>query len=318
METFRVLSAAAFTLDLNSADLPNYANAEQGAAPLESIVDLSSLVSEAQVSIEIAWSEWLGRLFVAKYSVAINGIHFATLICDDQRGGEVEIETLATRHPIVLSDVAANGEDQNPSLLDALSDQTATSSDPDKPRIGVRGQADALPSWGSILDLQLRTLDAPPTPSQQRLFEEREQYEQKLLQYEIDRGIQQRTLQILSQLIVGPGEAFAESLRQFRYVGPLRRTPPRNFMAPRFPDASRWANGLAAWDRLSFDAELIELINSWLADEDRLDAGFYLKLRTLRLLDEESALFGMLASGRAFDELEDIGAEFAVCRPEGS
>ncbi len=298
-----------FTLDLTTTDLRSYAPPPHPVAIEDRQIDLSADVVKACVSIDVAWSEWLKRPLVSRYSVELNDMHFASLICDDSRGGAVEIDTLAVKHPLVLTGSEVDGEEGSPSYLDAVADLLPTPQSLETPNIGVLEQPDALPEWGLLLKLQLRDLEPPRMPEPRGYLEEKERYEQKSLEYENDYRAQQRTLQLLSQLIVGPGEVLAESLKQLRYVGPLRRTPPRNFLAPRFPDGSRWANGLAAWDRLSFDTELVERVNNWLSDDERLDAGCYLKLRTLRQLDEESELFGMLASGRAFDELDDIGME---------
>jgi hypothetical protein len=54
----------------------------------------------------------------------------------------------------------------------------------------------------------------------------------------------------LTELIVRPGELVRDELRKFRYLGPLREMPPRNYEPPRHPHASSWAKGLAAWDTL--------------------------------------------------------------------
>ena len=58
-------------------------------------------------------------------------------------------------------------------------------------------------------------------------------------------------------MIVGPGDMLRDALRSFRYLGPLRQMPPRNYQPPRHPDGSRWANGLAAWDALSREDERV-------------------------------------------------------------
>jgi hypothetical protein len=68
-----------------------------------------------------------------------------------------------------------------------------------------------------------------------------------------------------------------DELRSMLYVGPLRTIPPRNY-SPQITFAdSRWADGLAAWDRASFaDEAIIEEVNKWLG-EKCLDTGYALK-----------------------------------------
>jgi AAA ATPase domain/AAA domain, putative AbiEii toxin, Type IV TA system len=57
--------------------------------------------------------------------------------------------------------------------------------------------------------------------------------------------------ELLSQLIVRPGELALSVLREMRYLGPLREAPPRNGLPPKSRDLSRWSSGLGAWDALS-------------------------------------------------------------------
>jgi hypothetical protein len=72
----------------------------------------------------------------------------------------------------------------------------------------------------------------------------------------------------ISRIIVGPGEQLRNELGRFRYLGPLRELPPRNYTAPRFPEESRWPEGLAAWDALhQSDAWMAESASASHANE---------------------------------------------------
>ena len=67
-------------------------------------------------------------------------------------------------------------------------------------------------------------------------------------------------------------------MENFKYLGPLREIPSRTFEVLRSPDAARWATGLSAWDRLaSGDKELIDSVNEWLFNEERLNSGYALQ-----------------------------------------
>src|SRR5262249_6747706 len=83
---------------------------------------------------------------------------------------------------------------------------------------------------------------------------------------------------LLNELILGPARIVRNCLRQMIYIGPLREIPSRNYLPQVSPDEGRWAHGLAAWDLLysSKSAELMQGVNSWLADETRLNAGYRL------------------------------------------
>ena len=114
---------------------------------------------------------------------------------------------------------------------------------------------------------------------------------------------------LLTQLIVGPTERLREALTSFRYLGPLREPPPRNYEPPRSPDPSRWPSGLAAWDLLSRDAKLVEEASIWLSDEKRLDAGYGLRLFEYKELPIESPAFVRIGSTPDIDDLDMLKEE---------
>lgn len=87
----------------------------------------------------------------------------------------------------------------------------------------------------------------------------------------------------LSRILTLPLESLRGCLRTFRYLGPLRKIPPRSFRTPRVRDGSRWADGQAAWDELaSGDEQLIESVNHWLARDDRLNTGYRIAYRRFK------------------------------------
>ena len=117
-------------------------------------------------------------------------------------------------------------------------------------------------------------------------------------------------MNVLSQVFVGMAEVMRDELQRFCYVGPLRQKPPREYAPPRFPDPSRWATGLGAWDALytGENAFLLE-VNFWLFREECLNTGYQIWAKECLLLDPEGALYGDLVSYRAFDEIEDLAQE---------
>lgn len=71
-----------------------------------------------------------------------------------------------------------------------------------------------------------------------------------------------------------------DELKSMLYVGPLRTIPPRNYSPLMSPPASRWSDGLAAWDKASYsNDEKIVLINQWLG-KARLDTGYKLTAKS--------------------------------------
>lgn len=97
-------------------------------------------------------------------------------------------------------------------------------------------------------------------------------------------GAERFVNQLLARLVVGPGQVLRDVLSQFRYVGPIRQIPPTDHSPPRFPEPSRWASGLAAWDLLTDPrrGDLISEVSAWLWNEDRLNTGHQLVGKRVR------------------------------------
>ena len=97
---------------------------------------------------------------------------------------------------------------------------------------------------------------------------------------------------LLTRLIVLPGRILQKKLAEFRFLGPLRHTVPRNYAAPRTPESSRWAGGLGAWDALIDGSdELIAQVSNWLSDPDKLASGYGIRRRKLISLESSDPVF---------------------------
>ncbi len=132
--------------------------------------------------------------------------------------------------------------------------------------VRIVGTDDALPTWGRRL-----LLDFSEIPI------EHEELSEEELASARDRSLE-FVEQLLTRLVTGPGELLRELLVGFRYVGPMRDIPPTDHSPPRFPEPSRWASGLAAWDLLADTkrSDLIAEVSAWLWNEDRLNTGHQL------------------------------------------
>ncbi|MDY0170399.1 MAG: AAA family ATPase [Thermoguttaceae bacterium] len=130
-----------------------------------------------------------------------------------------------------------------------------------------------------------------------------------------DRADEVRFLeQLLSRLIVGPGRFLRDQLAGFRYVGPIRAIPPPDHVPPRYPDDSRWASGLAAWDLFMAPGSegVAEGVSEWLWDDDRLGTGCRLVVKRGREIErylQERMLRAEWEEGEPSDLLKDILAE---------
>ncbi|WP_313569626.1 AAA family ATPase [Comamonas terrigena] len=79
----------------------------------------------------------------------------------------------------------------------------------------------------------------------------------------------------LSWLTVGPALLLRDQLRQMRYIGPLRRIPPRGFEVSLTKSDSAWADGMAAWETLvTGSQDLVERVSDWMQSPTKLGTGY--------------------------------------------
>lgn len=79
----------------------------------------------------------------------------------------------------------------------------------------------------------------------------------------------------LSWLTVGPALLLRDQLRQMRYIGPLRRIPPRGFEVSLTKSDSAWSDGMAAWETLVTGSQnLVERVSEWMQSPARLGTGY--------------------------------------------
>lgn len=234
-------------------------------------------INTCWIELEVKWSHLLGRPLLSSYATGFNDIHFATITCADD-GKRVRISYINPDHRLKRDDdfdviwdyyndvvnekIVGSGTDLN--LL--LTNPTV------------------LPKWNRPLSIAEECFVEPPSDGPyQSLIQALEGY--------------------LSQLLVGPREVLTDALKKSRYIGPIRKTPPRDFMAVRSEDESRWASGLAAWDILyKSTASFVDDVSAWLSREDRLNAGYSLKMSRFKKLDMDGPLYRILASGEYLDE----------------
>lgn len=249
-------------------------------------------VRTASVAVTIEWSTLEQKPVVAKYAVDLNGELIGQL--EYQPGRKVvQLTELNWMHPIFSDLPDQSPEDlQHPLFSQYL---RAFGRDPyDTPyevQISLEGMDDALPVWDKALPLVVRPPKEPDVAE--------------------EHAIEEFTA-CITQLIAGPGQLLRDMLRDFRYLGPLREKPDRRYQPPRFPDPSRWAGGIGAWDVLhTATPQLLDRINAWLSGEDTLDTGYVVRRKRFKELDVEGPLMLQLNSERVFDDVDDLRAELA-------
>ncbi|TYQ14108.1 UNVERIFIED_ORG: putative AbiEii toxin of type IV toxin-antitoxin system [Zoogloea ramigera] len=90
----------------------------------------------------------------------------------------------------------------------------------------------------------------------------------------------------LSWLTVGPALLLRDQLRQMRYIGPMRRIPPRGFEVSLTKSDSAWSDGMAGWETLTTcSKDLVERVSDWMQSYDKLGTGYAVERKTYQEFD---------------------------------
>lgn len=272
-----------FELDLSKVDLPTYVVPNPWLAPEQyAMPDVSAQVQNAAVSVEISWHPYRHKAFVSRYAIELNGRLLGAIRFSTSRRG-VTLEELDYLHPLLPPDGLA---DELASMFQVGAGVV------DFTRWVITDQSDAMPEWGKPLELTSFVANDFLQRSSSDTDEK------------MARGVES-TIAIMSRLLVGPGELLRDALKEFRYLGPLRQVPPRDYRPPRLPEPARWANGMAGWDLLHRRPRLVARISQLLADKQRLNLGYTLELVEFRALENRDRLLVAMQTN-ALDDLEDV------------
>jgi len=90
----------------------------------------------------------------------------------------------------------------------------------------------------------------------------------------------------LSWLTIGPAMLLRDELRRLRYLGPLRRIPPRGFEVSLTKSEAAWSDGMAAWEALMTGPQsLVDVCSEWMSAANKLGTGYSLSCRQLQEFD---------------------------------
>ncbi len=90
----------------------------------------------------------------------------------------------------------------------------------------------------------------------------------------------------LSWLTVGPALLLRDQLRQMRYIGPMRRIPPRGFEVSLTKSDSAWSDGMAGWETLTTcSQDLVERVSDWMRSRDKLGTGYAVERKAYQEFD---------------------------------
>lgn len=90
----------------------------------------------------------------------------------------------------------------------------------------------------------------------------------------------------LSWLTVGPAVLLRDELRKLRYIGPLRRVPPRGFDVALTKSESAWSDGMAGRESLlKGSKQLLDDCSDWMGNPEKLRTGYTLERHTVQEYD---------------------------------
>ena len=279
------------------------------------------------VEIVIANSLQEGRPFVRYLRVFFDNVLFAEVAAEANLRG-VTISQLNFDHPNLLTfgdfrigDHSSESDTDSPvTEVQELREQQSVLrriARASRPALGgdifqLSGTPDALPSLDEPIRLVMEQteIEPPPFNASEKQLEEHKKAKNRLRSRE---RLVTELCKVLSRLILGPCLLLRRELSDFRYLGPLRDTPSRNYEPPRFPDPSRWSSGLGAWDSLHTGPdELVDAVGQWLGDESHLNAGCTLERRSYLELDAADPVVRKLLNRQAFDDIdEDEGLDLS-------
>ena len=93
---------------------------------------------------------------------------------------------------------------------------------------------------------------------------------------------------INSELLPLLPEIALKELRDIRYLGPMRKIPPRDYHPQKTSDESLWAEGLEAWNTLGRDPQLVKKYNRYMRDVLKL--GYSISRQEIISLDRDGEI----------------------------
>ncbi len=264
-----------------------------------------AVVQHVALDVEIGWSEFERAPYISRLGIALDNLPFAAIVSPPQTG-RAQLTDFNFAHPLLLPIVIPDGEQGEsfnaiaPSsplenevwslAREAVLDRSMADTPDDQIRIAVATTKGAFPDINRALDLDLRDPDSKAAE----------------LEQQTPRVIGLRRL--LSEMFLGPLRLVRDHLCATTYIGPLREIPSRSYRPQVSPDEARWANGLAAWDLLYTDrnVDLMQEVNSWLSDEDKLQTGYRLERVDFKEIPVPGLFHQMFDRGITEDDIGEL------------
>lgn len=240
-------------VDATNDELPNYAARGHYGSPWDTSLypDLDDTISSIWLQLEIGWSLALRAPQVFAYEIGLNGGDEPTLRIEaGPAAGQQAMLSLAVTTPIF-----ARADDDGDTAMSRCAEAAGAVVKDGVAVMALFAQTSAIPTWGQPLQLHAEAGFEPIDDDRRELWH------------------------IVTKIAVGAGELVVRQLERMRYIGPLRAVPSRNYRPPLSEDASRWADGLGAWDALHAAPSLTAKASTWMG---RLRTGYRIESRMIR------------------------------------
>ena len=265
----------------------------------ETLDIIRNQVKQVAVRLNVRWSDFLETVVISGYRVDFNGDWCAEVVTD--RTGQQPKLALNVRHAIFegtniesgdLFDVVASWV--RPDAPDAFGDELGL----------VRKQTEHGLHYGLIPESVLLPVldvvfgayaDSPNAGFSAWLRNFRGALPSLDKPIQIPAGrpetasnvfVLQEFSAFMSWLLIGPCRLLLEQLKKSRYLGPLRRIPPRDFDHALTKNEGAWSDGMAAWQTLLGGTDhLVAACSDWMSHPEKLATGYGLKRSILREFD---------------------------------
>lgn len=287
--------------DLN---LPIKLKFEISFSPLADYTDfMKDKVDNAWIEYEIKWSNFLEAPLVISTTVGMDGEYFGRIVCAED-GKRARISDLNyTHHFLARTEIEIKeGEKTDISqllmnLLASIKKEFWPSGQSDNNLGLFIDQSSALPRF-SVLDEEIRSEDSDG--------EEADYYSDEPSSWE-------KVNDFFHTYFTGLTSVLRDELKVFRYIGPIRKTPPRIYSPVRTEDEARWSSGLAAWDLMyTSSPSFIESVNAWVSAEHRLNTGYRVNLKRYKELDLDGPAYRALVADTVLDDSDYLKGELVL------
>lgn len=259
----------------------------------DTLQNIRRAVKTVAIRLSIGWNEQREQPIVQGYEIATNG-EWCLSIASTRDGRDAQMR-INHANPIFMVD-APDGDELLSLLNDFVNPEdlaqpverpkaSETSKSPGKTSIlsslfsavqeaGMERPGDGLRTWltgfrGALPRLdQMLFIPAPGAKGAENVYMVRE------------------FTAFLSWLTVGPALLLREQLGQMRYIGPLRRIPPRGMEVSLTKSDSAWSDGMAAWETLvTGSQDLVERVSDWMQSPAKLGTGYAVTRKAFQEFD---------------------------------